>query len=146
MISTTHLVKERIDTIKSLKKYGSKVCSGAIFGVGESFEDRVKLAFTLKELDVDVIPLNILIPIEGTPLESIKPLEISEIVKSFAIFRLINPTKVIKFAAGRETIMKDYQALLMLSGANGFLSGGYLTTRGRDIEEDNRLSNQLKRF
>ena len=74
--------------------------------------------------------------IKGTELDA----------KVFALFRLVNPTKVLKFGAGRETVMKDFQALLMLSGANGFLTGGYLTTRGRDSKEDERFEKQLRLF
>ena len=104
------------------------------------------MAFTLNSLDVDVIPLNVLVPIPGTPLENQPPLPVPEIAKTFAIFRLVNPTKVIKFAAGRETIMKDFQGLLMLAGANGFLTGGYFTTRGREIVEDDEFIAKLAAF
>jgi biotin synthase len=146
LIATTHDIEEKYETIRLLKKYGIKVCAGGIIGLGESIEDRVEMAFKLKELDIDVIPLNVLIPIPGTPLEGIDEVKVSEIALSFALTRLINPTKVIKFAAGRETKMKDFQALLMLSGANGFLTGGYLTTRGRETSEDLKLIDELSGF
>ena len=146
LISTTHTIEDRIDTIKLLKKYGTKVCSGGIIGVGESMKDRIDMAYTLKELDVDVIPLNVLVPIPGTPMENNEETDVYEVAKVFALYRLINPTKVLKFGAGRETVMKDFQALLMLSGANGFLTGGYLTTRGRDSKEDERFEKQLRLF
>ncbi|PID27109.1 MAG: biotin synthase BioB [Candidatus Cloacimonadota bacterium] len=146
LISTTHEIEEKYNTIKYLKKYGVDVCAGGIFGVGESIEDRIEMAFKLKDLNIDVIPINVLIPIPGTPMEGIKEISVSEIALSFCITRLINPTKIIKFAAGRETKMKDFQALLMLSGANGFLTGGYLTTRGRDVSEDMKFVEELKGF
>jgi len=146
LISTTHTIEDRIETIKLLKKYGTKVCSGGIIGVGESMKDRIDMAYTLKELDVDVIPLNVLVPIPGTPMENNVEIDVYEVAKVFALYRLINPTKVLKFGAGRETVMKDFQALLMLSGANGFLTGGYLTTRGRDSKEDIRFEKQLRLF
>ncbi|RMG38195.1 MAG: biotin synthase BioB, partial [Methanobacteriota archaeon] len=146
LVATTHEVDERIQTIRNLKKYGVEVCSGGIIGLGETMEDRVKLALVLRDLDVDVIPLNVLIPIEGTPVEKIKPVSVMEVAKTFAIFRLIHPGKPIKFAAGRETVMKDFQGLLMLAGANGYLTGGYLTTRGRSIEEDKRFHSALEDF
>lgn len=146
LISTTHTIQDRIDTIKLLKKNNLKVCSGGIIGVGETMQNRIDMAYTLKELDVDVIPLNVLVPIEGTPMEHNEKTDVYEIAKVFALFRLINPTKILKFGAGRETIMKDFQALLMLSGANGFLTGGYLTTRGRDSEEDKYFEDQLGLF
>ncbi len=146
LIATTHTVEERIKTIRLLKKAGIKCCTGGILGLGENMEDRVKLAFTLKELDVDVIPLNVLIPIKGTPMENRPFIPAAEVAKTFALFRLINPTKDIKFAAGRETRMNDWQGFLMLAGANGFLTGGYLTTRGRDTQMDLRLENDLEGF
>ncbi len=146
LIADTHDIQEKIETIRLLKAYGIGVCCGGIFGVGETAADRVALAFAAQELDVDVIPLNVLVPIAGTPLEKQPPLSVAEIAKAFAIFRLVNPTKIIKFAAGRETVMKDFQGLLMLSGANGLLTGGYLTTRGRDVAEDDALLARLAAF
>lgn len=145
LVSTTHDIDERIKTITYLRERGVKVCSGGIFGLGETAHDRIELAFSLKLLDISVIPINILIPIEGTPIYNNDRLEIFEALKSTAIFRLIHPDKTIKLAAGRETILKDFQALFMLSGINGFLTGGYLTTRGRTIKDDNELLNQIQR-
>jgi biotin synthase len=146
LIADTHSVDERIESIKLLKENGVKVCCGGILGLGETMEDRIEMAFALKELDVDVIPLNVLIPIEGTPLEGQPLLPVSETAKTFALFRLIHPDKIIKFAAGRETRMKDFQGLLMLAGANGILTGGYLTTRGREVSEDAVLMEELEGF
>lgn len=144
LIATTHEINDRINTIKELKKYPIKICSGTIIGLGETMEDRIKLAYLLKELDVDIIPINVLIPIKGTRFENSKTISATEVIKTFAIYRIILKDKIIKFAAGRETIMKDFQGLIMLSSANGFLTGGYLTTRGRSIEEDFHLINELK--
>ncbi|HWR00451.1 MAG TPA: biotin synthase BioB [Chlorobaculum sp.] len=146
LIADTHSVDERIETIKRLRSKGISVCSGGIIGTGESMDDRISLIFRLGELDVDVIPLNVLVPIKGTRLEGNAPVPVPEIAKTFAICRLVNPGKIIKFAAGRETLMKDFQGLLMLAGANGFLTGGYLTTRGRDTESDNLLAGQVAMF
>ncbi len=146
LVSTTHSVEDRIATIRRVKEAGIKVCAGAILGLGETMEDRVDLAYELKELGADVIPLNVLIPISGTPLEDAPLVTPSETSKTFAIFRLVHPEKTIKFAAGRETVMRDWQGLLMLSGANGLLTGGYLTTRGRLIEEDRQLLKDTKCF
>lgn len=146
LISTTHDINEKIDTIRLLKKYGIKVCCGGIIGLGETMEDRVDMAFALKELDSDIIPINVLIPVKGTPLESQKPISVAEVIKTFAVFRLINPTKIIKFAAGRETKMKDFQGAVMLAGANGFITGGYLTTRGREVEDDMMFQLELAGF
>lgn len=146
LISGTHSVDEKIATIKSLQKYGVSICCGGIFGLGESPADRVKMAFACRELDVDGIPLNVLLPIKGTPLEGLTIMEPAEVAKAFAVFRLVNPAKTLKFAAGRETAMKDFQGLLMLAGMNSMITGGYLTTRGRSVEEDRKLVRQLGLF
>jgi biotin synthase len=146
LIADTHGIGERIDTVRLLRKHGISVCCGGIMGVGETMQERIDMIYALQELDVSVIPLNVLVPIEGTPLAKNEPLCLSDIVKTFAICRLAHPSKIIKFAAGRETIMKDFQGLLMLSGANGFLTGGYLTTRGRDVAEDRRFAAEIACF
>jgi len=146
LIATTHGVDERIETIRRLRASGIAVCCGGIIGVGETMQERVSMIFALRDLDVSVIPINVLVPIDGTPLEGATPLPVTEIAKTFAICRLAHPSKIIKFAAGRETIMKDFQGLLMLAGADGFLTGGYLTTRGRDIAADRQLAAQLSMF
>jgi len=146
LIADTHAVEERIATIRLLKKHGIRVCSGAILGIGETMDDRIALAFTLNELRVDVIPINVLVPIKGTPLEGYPPLPAVEAAGTVALFRLINPGAVIKLAAGRETVMSDFQGLLMLAGASGFITGGYLTTRGRETERDFAFLRELDGF
>jgi len=146
LIADTHTVAERIETIKLLRKNNISVCCGGIMGVGETMHERIDMIYALQDLDVSVIPLNVLVPINGTPLEGKEPVSVADIVKTFAICRLAHPNKIIKFAAGRETIMKDFQGLLMLSGANGYLTGGYLTTRGRDIADDRRFAGQIASF
>ena len=146
LIATTHTIEQKLDTIRLMKKYGITNCTGGIFGLGETWADRVDMAFAIRELDVEGTPLNILLPIPGTPLEYEKPVTPAEAAKAFAIFRLVNPTKEIKFCAGRETVMKDFQGLLMLSGLNGLMTGGYLTTRGRDIAQDRTFAAALDGF
>lgn len=146
LVADTHTVDERLSTLRLLKDRGVSLCCGAIFGLGESLEERIELAWELKELEVEVIPINILIPIDGTPLEKSRPLPVIEVAKSIALFRLIHPEITIKLAAGRETVMNDYQALLLLAGADGMLSGGYLTTRGREIEKDVTLVSEVGQF
>ncbi len=146
LIADTHAVEERIATIRLLKGYGIGVCSGAILGVGETMDDRIALAFVLNDLQVDVIPLNVLVPIQGTPLQDQTPLPAIEVAKTLALFRLINPRPIIKLAAGRETVMSDFQGLLMLAGANGFITGGYLTTRGREVRRDLAFVRELEAF
>lgn len=146
LVSSTHTAAERMDTLRRLKRHGIQLCTGGIIGLGETPADRVELAMTLAGLDADVVPLNVLLPLAGTALERQPAVPVSDLVKTFALFRLILPAKVIKFAAGRETKLKDFQGLLMLSGASGFLTGGYLTTRGRDIAEDQAFARELAGF
>jgi biotin synthase len=104
------------------------------------------MAFAIRELDVEGTPLNILLPIPGTPLEHQAHVTPADAAKIFAIFRLVNPAKTLKFCAGRETVMKDFQGLLMLSGLNSLMTGGYLTTRGREIEQDRAFAAALGGF
>ena len=144
--AATHSFKERIETIKNAQKAGFEICSGGIIGMGESFEDRINMAFTLKELDVDGIPLNILNPIKNTPHGEREILSAIEVLKTIAIFRLILKNKNIKIAAGRENIFKDFMGSGFLSGANGMLTGGYLTVKGRSIEEDVNFIENIKKL
>lgn len=143
-IVTTHTFQDRINTIKAAKKIGLEVCSGGIIGMGETWFDRIEMACLLKELDVDSVPLNILVPIKGTPLEKTNVLSCAEAIKTIAIFRIVLKDKIIKIAAGRESILKDFQGTAFLAGANGMLIGGYLTIKGRDVEEDWKLIAEIK--
>ncbi len=146
LIADTHTVEDKIQTIKYLQEFGVTNCTGGIFGLGETPADRVDMAFAVKDLKVEGCPLNILLPIPGTPLEARPILSPAEAAKAFAVFRLINPGMMIKFAAGRETVMKDFQGLLMLAGLNSMITGGYLTTRGRSVEDDAGFIRQLNEF
>lgn len=142
--ATTHSFEDRINTIKNAKKVGLEVCSGGIIGMGENWNDRINMAFALKELDVNGIPINILNPIKNTPHGELKTLSAIEILKTIAIFRIILKNKNIKIAAGRENIFKDFMGSGFLSGANGMLIGGYLTVKGRGIEEDTNFIKDIK--
>ena len=146
IVATTHNVLDRIDTIKSAQKVGMKVCCGGIIGMGETWEDRIDMAFTCKELGVDAIPLNILNPIKGTPYGEREVLDACEILKTIAIFRLILKDKNIKVVAGRESILKDFMGSAFLAGANGLMIGGYLTVNGRSIEDDFRFIENIKKL
>ncbi len=139
LVATTHSVQDRISAIKSAKSNNIEVCCGGILGLGENMADRVEMVFALKELNVDSIPINILTPIKGTPLESSKQLEVSDILKTVALFRIVLKDKILKIAAGREKRMKDFMGTLFTAGANGMLIGGYLTINGRSIEEDKKF-------
>lgn len=142
-ICTTHSCEERLATIKRVKIAGLQVCSGGIIGMGENWEQRLEMAFALRELDVDSVPINILNPIKGTPLENETRLHPLEILQTFAIFRLILPAKIIRYAGGREVNLGDFVPQGLLSGINGMLIGNYLTTRGRGAAEDLRMIRDL---
>jgi len=142
-ICTTHTYAEKIRTIQIARAAGLEVCCGGIIGMGESARDRAELAFTLRELDLDSIPINILNPISGTPLSGAKPLTPMEVLKTIAVFRLIIPQKNIRVAGGREQNLRDLQCLCLLSGANGLLLGNYLTTPGRAPREDIQMIQDL---
>lgn len=142
-ICTTHSYDERIDTINAAKNAGLDICSGGIIGLGESFEDRIKLAFQLKELEVKSIPVNILNPIKGTPLENAKSLTQEEILKTIAIFRLINPEAFIRLAGGRNLI-DEFGKNCFNAGANATITGNYLTTSGNKICDDKKMISDLK--
>lgn len=135
-ICTTHTYEERINTIKRVKSAGIEVCSGGIIGMGETWRQRIELAFTLRELNVDSIPINVLNPVKGTALEAQEKLNPMEILQTFAIFRLILPTKIIRYAGGREHNLGELVPLGFLSGVNGMLIGNYLTTDGRGANKD----------
>lgn len=146
LIADTHTIEEKSQTIRYLQEFGVTICCGGIFGLGETWEDRVDMAIAVRELKVEGAPLNVLLPIAGTPLEGRPVMKPAEVSKCFSIFRLINPAMELKFAAGRETVMKDFQGLLMLSGLNGMITGGYLTTRGRSPEDDLKFIDALGIF
>lgn len=142
-LCTTHSYNDRMRTIMAAREAGLEVCSGGIFGAGESPEDRVDLAFALKEMDVDTVPLNFLHPIPGTPLADAAPLAPRDILGIIALFRFILPTKEIKVAGGREKNLGDLQSWIFYAGASGIIIGGYLSTKGRTPQEDLRMISAL---
>lgn len=135
-ICTTHTYQDRIKTVRAAKKVGLKVCCGGLFGLGETNQQRVELAFALKDLDVDMIPLNFLVAHPGTPAEKNPPLHPMEILKIIAMFRFVLPKKDIRVCGGRETNLHGLQPLIYMAGANGSMVGNYLTVDGRDYKED----------
>ncbi len=135
-ICTTHTYDDRVRTIQHCKAAGIGICSGGIFGMGEGQEQRVELAVALQELDVDVVPLNFLHAIPGTPFENIPPLRPMQILKIIAVFRLMLPAKDIMTAGGREVHLRDLQSWMFHAGASHTLIGNYLTTLGRKPEAD----------
>jgi biotin synthase len=142
-ICTTHTYEHRVRTIQHCKAAGIGICSGGIFGMGESLEQRVELAVALQELDVDVVPLNFLHAIPGTPFEQMQPLRPMEILKIIAVYRLMLPAKDIMTAGGREVHLRDLQSWMFAAGASHTLIGNYLTTLGRKPEDDLRMIEDL---
>ncbi len=138
-IVSTHRFEDRMRTIRLAKEEGLEVCSGGIIGMGEDWEDRIEMALVLRDLDVDSIPINFLIPIPGTPLEGLETLDPISALKAIALFRVALPDKEIRIIAGRERVFGPMQLLAFLSGANGLMVGGYLTVPGAEAQEDARL-------
>jgi biotin synthase len=122
--------------VQTIIATGLSACCGGILGMGETPSQRLDLAFLLEELRVDCVPINILNPRPGTPLQDAAPPGPLEVLKTVALFRMILPTATIKIAGGRETNLGEFQAMALRSGANGMIIGGYLTTGGRPVEQD----------
>ena len=141
-ICSTHTIDDKIETIKNAKKAGFEVCSGGIMGLGETVEDRIDLAFTLKELKINSVPLNMLNPIKGTPLENNKQLSDEEMQRIVAVFRFILPKVEIRLAGGRG-IMKDKGFGCFEAGANATISGDMLTTQGITVKRDKETITKL---
>ena len=140
---TTHSYADRLKTIGFLKKAGIKICSGGIIGMGETQEDRCELAFALREANASVVPINILNPIEGTPLENQDPLPPLEILKTIACFRFILPEKEIMVAGGRTVNLRDLQSMVFQAGASALMVGNYLTTLNQPVEKDLQMLRDL---
>jgi len=140
---TTHSYDDRVETIGYLKKAGLKICSGGIIGMGETREDRCDLAFSLKEIGANVVPINILNPIPGTPFEKNEPLPVMEILKTIACFRFILPRQEIMIAGGRTVNLRDAQSMVFMAGASALMVGNYLTTLNQPVEKDLQMLKDL---
>lgn len=141
-ICSTHTFDQRVDTVRTVMHTGLSACCGGILGLGETASQRLDLAFSLAELGVDCVPINVLNPRPGTPLEHERPPEPLEVLKTVAVFRLILPHATIKIAGGRERNLGDFQGMALRAGANGMIIGGYLTTAGRAVETDLKMVRQ----
>ena len=135
-ICSTHSFEQRIKTIRGAKAAGLEVCSGGILGLGETMEQRVEMAVTLRDLAVDSVPLNLIRPIPGTPMQGLPRLPREEVLASVALFRLVLPRAEIRACAGREYHLGPDQELLLDAGVDGILTGDYLTTPGTDPARD----------
>lgn len=142
-ICTSHDYEEDVETVRVVKKAGLKVCSGGIFGLGESMAQRIEMLVTLRELEVDSIPLNFLDPVEGTRLEKADFLTPLECLKTIAISRFLIPDKQIKICGGREHNLRELQSMIFMAGASGMMTGNYLTKAGRNPDTDRTMINDL---
>jgi biotin synthase len=134
-VCTTHTWAEKVATLQLARNTGMSLCSGGIIGMGESMEDRLDMAFELRELEVRSIPINILTAIPGTPLAELAPLSVDEVLTTVALYRFINPLAVIRMAGGRQQL-GTAQYRCFSAGANGAIVGNYLTTTGSGIQGD----------
>jgi biotin synthase len=135
-ICNTHRFLDRVNTARIVKEAGLELCCGGIIGMGETPRQRLELAFSLASLHPEEVPINILIAREGTPFESIEPMHPLEAVKTIAVWRFILPKTILKIAGGREVHLKHNEKLALKAGANGIITGGYLTTGGNTAQKD----------
>ncbi|MBR1775911.1 biotin synthase BioB [bacterium] len=144
-ICTTHNFSDRVNTVKTIQKHGIEACCGVIIGMGESREDRVDMALSLRELNPKTVPINFLNPIKGTPLEGYEDkIDEEEILKTICIFRIALPKALLRYAGGRTTRLSKYnQKIGIIAGVNSVLVGNYLTTCGSKAEEDKQMLKEL---
>jgi biotin synthase len=141
-IVNTHTFQDRVRTVESIKAAGISPCSGGIVGMGERSEDVVDMAYALRDLEIESIPVNFFIPIEGTPFAGVNVLTPQYCLKTLAMFRLVNPTREIRIAGGREVHLRTLQPL-GLYAANSIFVSDYLTTKGQTPEEDYAMLRDL---
>lgn len=142
-VATTHSWRDRVETIQHLQAAGIQACTGGILGMGESWDDRLDLALALRELGVESVPLNLLNPRPGTPQGDRPALDPYEALKAIALFRLLLPEQIIRYAGGREVVMGELQSLGLQAGINAMLIGHYLTTMGQPPERDHAMLAEL---
>lgn len=141
-ICTTHTYQDKIKEIRMAKEAGLTVCSGGIIGMGETWEDRIDMAVSLSELEIESIPINALIPVKGTALQDVPPLSEDDIIRTVALFRYINPTAYVRMAAGRN-YFKDGGKRLFHAGVNATITGNMLTTVGNNTSQDKEMLTQM---
>jgi biotin synthase len=135
-ICTTHTYQDRIDTLHIARNAGLELCTGGIIGMGETRKQRLELILDLARLEPEEVTINILVPMPGTPLQIQAPLPFEEILRMFAVTRFAVPKSIIKISGGREIHLQDAGEELLLSGANGIISSGYLTIGGNEMRRD----------
>ncbi|MCO8078285.1 biotin synthase BioB [Acinetobacter lwoffii] len=138
-IISTRSFDDRLDTLDHVRQAGMKVCSGGIVGLGENRDDRIGLLYELVTLAIhpESVPINMLVPIEGTPMADVEKLDVIEWIRTIAVARLLMPKSYIRLSAGRESLSDSDQALAFMAGANSIFSGEKLlttpnTSQGRD--------------
>jgi biotin synthase len=142
-VCTTHTWEDRVETARLAVDAGMELCCGGILGMGETLEQRVDFAFELAELEPCEVPVNLLDPRPGTPLDDQPVLAPREALQAIALFRLILPSTWLRLAGGRERVLGELQALGLLAGANALIVGNYLTTTGRSADDDRALLDAL---
>jgi biotin synthase len=135
-ICRTHDFSDRVNTARIVKEAGLELCCGGIIGMGETTKQRLELAYSIRDLSPNEVPINILIPKSGTPFETLHGVSPIDAIKTIAVWRFLMPTPIIKIAAGREVYFRDDDNLALRAGANGIITGGYLTTNGNDPSRD----------
>ncbi len=142
-ICTTHTYDDRVKTLKIARNAGLELCTGGIIGLGETRKQREELILEISELEPEEVTVNMLVPMPGTPLELQTQLDITEILRVFSTLRFLLPKSIIKISGGREVNLKDDGQKLLLSGANGIISAGYLTMGGNAIKKDAEMINEI---
>lgn len=142
-ICSTHTFDERVGLLREAREVGLSICSGGILGMGETMQDRTSMAFALRELDVDSVPVNFLMPIAGTPLEGTEPIRPLEALHALALFRMILPDKEIRVCGGRGNALGAFHPFIFFAGADGFMIGNYLTRTGLDPQADLQMLRDL---
>ena len=142
-ICTTHTFDDRIKTLQIARRAGLELCTGGIIGMGETKKQREEFVLEISELNPEEVTINLLVPFPGTPLELQKPLELEEILRVFAVLRFLLPKSIIKISGGREVNLNDDGKELLLSGANGIISAGYLTLGGNSMNKDTKMIKEI---
>jgi len=142
-IVTTHTYEEEVQAVRNAQEVGLNVCVGGIFGMGETFDQRVEMAFDIKDLKTQSFPVNFLKPMPGTKFQDMDYISLTEALRTIALLRLVMPEMDMFICGGREEVFQDNQEALFAAGANGILGGNYLTTKGQDPKKDMEMIEKL---